>query len=69
MLNVRISIFIIKILWHSKYHKWGLSESKKEDRPSNSLPGMQTPDEVESQDKTATGFSTGENIQLYRNID
>ena len=30
---------------------------------------MQTPDEVESQDKTATGFSTGENIQMYRSTD
>merc|ERR1719447_1066196 len=34
-----------------------VKQNKKEDRSSDILPGMQTPDEEESHNKTATGFS------------
>lgn len=41
-----------------------VKQTRKEDRPSDILPGMQTPDEEESQDKTTTGFSAGDDSAI-----
>ena len=51
LLNVRILSFEATVI--------KFSENRKEDRQSDILPGMQTPDEEESHNKTATGFSEG----------
>jgi len=41
-----------------------VKQNRKEDRQSDILPGMQTPDEEESHNKTATGFSEGDDSNL-----
>ena len=61
LLNV-ISYFFGRIFM--KNLSWTeFSENRKEDRQSDILPGMQTPDEEESHNKTATGFSEGSFIK------
>ena len=56
LLNVRILSFEATVI--------KFSENRKEDRQSEILPGMQTPDEEESHNKTATGFSEGNFIKI-----